>query len=60
MTISKAIEILELNLKETGKRMPGDCRDALLMAVEALKRTHRARQTGLPIPYAYLPGETRE
>ena len=60
MTISKAIEILELNLKEGGKRMPADCRDALLMAVGALKRTRCARLTGQPILQGYLPGETKE
>lgn len=59
-TSKKAIEILELNLKEAGSGMPSDCKEAVQLGVEALKR-HRDRDyitfNGM---MALLPGETAE
>ena len=37
MDIEKAIEILQLNLNEGGPKMPADVRDALIMAIKALR-----------------------
>lgn len=37
MDIQKDIEILEVNLKENGNKMPPDVKDALTHAITALK-----------------------
>lgn len=37
MNRPKAIEILDLNLKEAGKSMPPDCREAIRVAVRSMK-----------------------
>ncbi|GAH38437.1 unnamed protein product [marine sediment metagenome] len=37
MTDEKAVEILELNIKEAGPKMPPDVKAALIRAVMALK-----------------------
>ena len=33
---SKAIEILDINVKEAGKKMPPDCMAAILLSLDAL------------------------
>ncbi len=58
ITLEKAIEVLELNLNEAGKKMPPDVRDALSLSVEAMKRIRRQRSLTIPIPQPPLPGET--
>jgi len=58
ITIEKAIEIIELNIKEAGKSMPPDVRDALNLSVEAMKRIDRQRHLTVPTPQPPLPGET--
>lgn len=34
--IPKAIEILDINLKEAGRKMPPDCQAAVLLSLDAL------------------------
>lgn len=44
MKLTKAEEILQLNLTEAGANMPPDCHDALKLGVESLKQLIRFRQ----------------
>lgn len=60
MTLPKAIEIMELNLKEAGSKMPPDCRDALQLHIEAAKRIQVGRSKGYDYFGHLLPGETVE
>lgn len=57
ITIEKAIEILELNLKEAGKNMAPDVKDSLTLGIEAMKRIDRQRKLTIPINQPPLPGE---
>ena len=41
MILEKAIEILELNLKEAGKSMPPDVKEALELAISDMKKAHQ-------------------
>ena len=43
MTIEKAIEIIERDVKGAGKTMPHDCQDALNLGIEALHRCAELR-----------------
>lgn len=58
MTADKAKEIIDLNIKEAGKKMPPDVKDALQLSSENLERLLYARI----VPDAYytrlLPSET--
>jgi len=57
ITVAKAVEILDLNLREAGKKMPPDVRAALRLAVAALQRLQSDRQLhGGPLR-VLLPGE---
>ncbi|MBA7716182.1 hypothetical protein ES703_125247 [subsurface metagenome] len=60
MTIKKAIEILELNLREAGSGMPSDCKEAVQLSVEALKRHLDRDYISFNGMMALLPGETEE
>ena len=60
MKLDKAIEILELNLKEVGKKMPVDTSAALALSIEAQKRVIEARTPESINPHLPLPGETME
>jgi len=57
ITLEKAIEVLELNLNEAGKKMPPDVKDSLSLGVEAMKRIRRQRSQTIPINQPLLPGE---
>lgn len=57
ITIEKAIEILELNSKEAGKKMPPDVLSAVNLGIEAMKRIDRQRNLRLAIHQPPLPGE---
>jgi len=57
MHLNKAIEILELNIKEAGKKMPPDTLDALKLGVEALERFKSARDYPGRLKTFTLPGE---
>ncbi|GAI29372.1 unnamed protein product [marine sediment metagenome] len=60
MTLPKAIEIGDLNIKEAGKKMPPDTLDALKLLVEAGKQIHNHRASLPPQAIYLLPGETAE
>jgi len=57
MKLEKAKEIVELNIKEAGNKMPPDCRDALKLENEATKRILDARSGFTLDIAALLPGE---
>jgi len=57
MELNKAIEIVELNIKEAGKKMPPDCLAALKLENEAAKRIVDARWGYTHEIIAPLPGE---
>ena len=60
MLLPKVIEILDLNLKEAGKKMPQDTFTALGISVEAVKAIQDYRE-GLTVDFLLpLPGETEE
>ena len=60
ITIKKSIEILELNIKEAGKRMPPDCKDAIQLGIEAMKEIERWRGYFPDMASMCLPGEADE
>lgn len=60
MKLAKAIEIGELNLKQTGKAMPPDCHDAVKLLVEAAKAIAHYRQVPAYRYLKALPGEDPE
>lgn len=60
MKLSKAREIVQLNIKEASKKMPPDCLDALKLLDEAAKRLEQWRGLGIPEDLELLPGETPE
>lgn len=60
MKIGKAIEILELNLKEAGKKMPLDCRDSVQLGIEALEWLNQWRGMNSSLSNVRLPSETIE
>lgn len=60
MTLPKAIEIVELNIKEAGKKMPPDCLDALKVCCEAAKYIDICRHNPNCFNISLLPGETPE
>lgn len=60
MKLTKAIEILELNLKEAGKKMPPDCKDAVQLGIEAMGALHCHREVWGYSEFKLLPGETEE
>lgn len=57
MTLDKAIEILQINILEAGRKMPPDVQKALELGINAMKRIGHQRHnlTGLPQPA--LPDE---
>lgn len=48
MNLLKAVEILELNIKEAGKKMPPDTLTAVKLGAQAIKRLALARSYGDP------------
>ena len=60
MNLTKAIEILDFNIKEVGAKMPPDTLIALKLGLEALKFTDTCRVTFDNLPVYRLPGETDE
>lgn len=60
MTLDKAIEILDLNIKEAGKKMPPDVNAALGLGIQALKRWEIHRNECPGCFRELLPGETKE
>lgn len=60
MKLQKAIEIGELNLKEAGKQMPPDVKDALNLLIEAAEHLQVRRKNPGTSWNDLLPGETEE
>jgi len=60
ITMKKAVEILELNVKEGSKKMPPDVRDALSLAISNMKTTQFIRSGGEWDLKAMFPGEAPE
>ncbi len=60
MNLEKAIEILELNVKEAGSRMPPDTLKALKIGIEALKTIKEMRYESVNDGTTQLPGETEK
>lgn len=60
MKLTKAREIVVLNLKEANASMPPDVHDALKLHVEAVKRIEEARADGDLFAIPLLKGETNE
>lgn len=58
MKLDKAKEILNLNLKEAGHKMPADCRDAVMLGIEAINRVQQYRLYPEFRNSALLPGES--
>lgn len=58
MKISKAIEILQLNITEAGKQMHPDVLTALKLSTHALQRFIDNREDGYAIDPSPLIGET--
>ncbi|MBA7696704.1 hypothetical protein ES703_105355 [subsurface metagenome] len=60
MNLEKAIEILDLNVRQRSPRMPPDVLDALKLGSEALKRCITLAQNNPLWAAKPLPGETEE
>lgn len=60
MTIDKAIEIIEHHRLFNDEIRQDDYRDALTLAIKALKRIQSERATHSKSVYSPLPGETKE
>lgn len=60
MKLSKAKEILELNVNEAGLSMPHDTLAAVKLSIEAITRLVHARKWSTRSIFELLPGETRE
>lgn len=58
MKLTKAIEILDLNIKEQGGKMPPDCLTALKLAVSALEQLTHYREVDNTLSNHLLHGET--
>lgn len=58
MLINKAFEILQLNIKEAGKKMPPDTLTALKMANSALHRILTMRSYNIDQALFLLKGES--
>lgn len=57
ITLLKAAEILDLNAKKAGEKMPPDCLDAVILGKEALERLDYHRKAGHFFAQQLLPSE---
>lgn len=58
MNLDKAIELLELNVKLAGRKMPPDTLAALQLGIEALKEIQHLHESQVLHADELLPGET--
>lgn len=58
MNLEKAKEIIDLNIKEAGKKMPPDVKTALILSSEADDRILKGRQRPDQYYTRLLPSET--
>lgn len=57
ITMSKAYEILDLNMKEAHKQMPPDVRESLNLALNTMKTVQYMRKGGVWDLHALFPNE---
>jgi len=57
MTLLKAAEILELNIKEAGSKIPPDVKEAVIYGKEAIERIDYGRKSGSLWAQKLLPSE---
>lgn len=57
ITFSKAIEILDLNLKDAGKHMPPDCQLAILLGLDSMAAFQQERDEHGYLRFGILPHE---
>ena len=60
MPLDKAIEIINLNIRVAGKKMPPDVRAALTLGIEALKHIKHGRSCQGNYVDNPLPDETND
>jgi hypothetical protein len=60
ISLNKAVEILELNIKEAGTKMPRDTRDALSLALSSMHTVAYIRGGGQWSFDTLFPGEVPE
>ena len=60
MTLEEAFEILDLNVKEAGRKMPPDTLTALKIGIEASLEVQRLRILGDVLVVGKLPSETED
>lgn len=60
MTLPKAVEIVQLNIREVGSKMPPDCLNALKLCCESAQRIRVGRNNPGSLWTELLPGETDE
>lgn len=58
MMLKKAVEIVELNIKEFPPQANQDVKEALRLETEAAKRILRQRLLTIPVNQPLLPGES--
>lgn len=56
-TLYQATQILDLNIKENGKSMPPDLKDALILGVQCIQRVQEGRDKLMSFCLALLPYE---
>ena len=60
ITMSKAIEVLDLNMKEAHKSMPEDVKDSLDLAINTMRTVKHIRKGGEWSWHGLLPNEAPE
>lgn len=59
LTLLKAAEILNFNVKEAGDKMPPDVKEAVIKGGEALMRLDQGRKSGIAWAQKLLPSEIK-
>lgn len=60
MTLTQALEIIDLNIRQRNPAMPPDVLDALKLGIEAFKMIKDGRSKPGGMFFHDLPGETNE
>ena len=60
MKLTKVIEILQINVREAGPRIPIDILLALMVSIEAVKAIQDLREGNPLLDGELLPGETAD
>ena len=59
LTLLKAAEILDLNAKEAGPKMPPDVKESVILGKESLERLDQGRKAGMAWARRLLPCELK-